>query len=275
MLLEDGNTNMRVLAVNGLKTWGTSENIPALKKALKDPSRAYAIGPTSDRGNQFRGEGYGQGLVPGQIHETWIDGTGEMKLIRGWVICSWQPDKKELPTPRLVGGSILFKSGVKSDPARLEVEPVDELASFSGAPFPLHSAVFPLDRQGAAVTNVVQRANDGLEIHAAPSQRAEIPAATRIAEVQMTREYPVKAVERDQSILHVNVEDPIGKPANELGRIDSLPNQMAGIEVETKLRDGYPSSESPFGGVDVEGDFRRMHFQRELHFASANTSRIG
>ena len=78
---------------------------------------------------------------------------------------------------------------------------------------------------------------------------------------------PLRAVERDQGVLHVDVVDPIGKRADELGRIDPLPDQVAGIEVEAELGAVVQRGQRPLGGVDVEGDFRGMDFQGELHVA--------
>ena len=43
--------------------------------------------------------------------------------------------------------------------------------------------------------------------------------------------------------------------------------QVAGIEVEAELLAVVERFERPLGGVDVEGDFGRMDFQRELDAA--------
>ncbi len=121
--------------------------------------------------------------------------------------------------------------------------------------------------KGPRVAGVVQGADDLLEIDAAAPHGAKIPAAARIAEVQMAGQDSALAVQPDDCILHVYVEDPLGELADEAGRVHSLPDQMAGIEIEAELRTVIQGLQGPLGRVQVEGDFRRMHLQRELHAA--------
>ena len=96
---------------------------------------------------------------------------------------------------------------------------------------------------------------------AAASGRAEVPAAARIAEIQMAGQNAAAAVERDDRVLDVDVVNPVGERAHELDRIDPLPEQMAGIEVEAELLALVECLERPLGRVHIEGDFGRMHFQ--------------
>ncbi len=76
-------------------------------------------------------------------------------------------------------------------------------------------------------------------------------------------------VEGDDAVLHVDVEDPIGEPANELDRIDALPEQVAGVEIEAELLPIVQRFQGSLGRVEVEGDFRGVDLQGELHPAFA------
>src|SRR5262245_51615729 len=69
-----------------------------------------------------------------------------------------------------------------------EVHSLDELTRLTRARFPVHAAVFPFDRQRTAVADLVERADDLLEVYAATARRAKIPTATRIAKRQMAAE---------------------------------------------------------------------------------------
>ena len=85
----------------------------------------------------------------------------------------------------------------------------------------------------------------------------------------MAGQNPAAAVERDDRVLDVDVINPIGKGAQKLDRIDPLPEQMAGIEIEAELFAAVERLERSLGGVQVEGDLRRMNFQGEPHAALA------
>ena len=61
----------------------------------------------------------------------------------------------------------------------------DELAGLLGARLAVHAGVFPFDRQRPVVLDLVERADDFFEVHAAAPRRAEIPAAARIAKRQV------------------------------------------------------------------------------------------
>src|SRR5262245_39861119 len=83
----------------------------------------------------------------------------------------------------------------------------------------------------------------------------------------MARKDPRAAIERHTGILHVHVVDAIREEAYELRRIDTLPQQVAGIEIEAELLAGVERIDRALGGVDIEGDFGRVHLQRELYAA--------
>ena len=82
-------------------------------------------------------------------------------------------------------------------------------------------------------------------------------------------EFPLRPLSIDDHVLDVNVINPLGKGAQKLDRIDSLPNQMAGIEVEAELFTPIERLERSLGGIEVEGDLRGMNFQREPDAALA------
>src|SRR5437762_1199711 len=66
-----------------------------------------------------------------------------------------------------------------------EVHLLDEGCRLGRAVRAIHAAIFPFHRERALVADAVERADDCLELHAAPAQRAEVPAAPRVAEVEM------------------------------------------------------------------------------------------
>ena len=72
---------------------------------------------------------------------------------------------------------LLLKRGVEGELAGGEVDPLDKLAGLLRAVETVHAHVFPLDRQRALVADLVQRADDLLEVHPAVAQRTEVPAA--------------------------------------------------------------------------------------------------
>src|SRR5205807_2372729 len=93
------------------------------------------------------------------------------------------------------------EGGVEGDFGGLEVELLDEGGSLAGAGFAVHAAVFPFDRERARVTGAVERADDLLEVHAAASGRAEVPAAARVAEAEVRGEDAGRAVQGDNGVL--------------------------------------------------------------------------
>ena len=74
-------------------------------------------------------------------------------------------------------------------------------------------------------------------IHATrfPKDFQKIPATSGITEVQVARQNAALAIQGRDRILDVYVIDPIGEGPNEFHRIDPLPMQVAGIEVEAKF----------------------------------------
>ena len=89
--------------------------------------------------------------------------------------------------------------------------------------------------RGPGVAGVVQGADDFLKVHRAAARRAEVPTAARVAEVKVAGQNAGAAVEERDRIFHVHVIDAIREGANEFHRVDALPEQMAGIEVEAEF----------------------------------------
>ena len=102
-----------------------------------------------------------------------------------------------------------FESSVESDVAGREVDLADERAGVLRAVFTVHAAVFPFDGERALVADAVQFADDLLEIDTAVARAAEVPAAVRLAEVDMAGKDARLAVERDFRVFDMDVVDAV------------------------------------------------------------------
>src|SRR5580692_803865 len=80
----------------------------------------------------------------------------------------------------------------------------------------------------------------------------------------MTRENPRAAVQRYAGVLHVHVVNAVRKEADEFGRIDPLPQQVAGVEVESEFLAAVERLDRALSRIDIECDLGRMNFQREF-----------
>ncbi len=80
---------------------------------------------------------------------------------------------------------------------------------------------------------------------------------------------PAATVELHDDVLHMHVIDAVVKRAQELDRVDALPQQVAGIEVETEFLAPLDGRQRALGGDQVEGDLGGMDFEGELHAALA------
>jgi hypothetical protein len=98
-------------------------------------------------------------------------------------------------------GSYSPNAASNARPDFLKSTPLVNCARLRGAVLAVHAAVFPFDRQRAVVADVVERADDLLEVHAAVAQRAEVPAAVGVPEVQVRAQYAGTAVERAASFM--------------------------------------------------------------------------
>src|SRR5262245_31434589 len=80
---------------------------------------------------------------------------------------------------------LLRELRVEDDLARREVEALHEAAGFGRAEFAVHAAVFPFHAEWTGVGDVIQRADDALELDIAAAYRLEVPVAVRLVEVHM------------------------------------------------------------------------------------------
>ena len=61
----------------------------------------------------------------------------------------------------------------------------------------------------------------------------------------------------------MDVIDAVGKGPQKLDRIDPLPVEMAGIEVESELLPAPEGLEGPFGGDQIVGDLGGVDLERD------------
>src|SRR6516165_9514024 len=101
-----------------------------------------------------------------------------------------------------------WSSGVK-------IKPLYELARILRAIVAVHAGILELYREGTFVTDIVESANNALPIDAAVTRRSKIPAAARIAVGKIRSEDAAAAVKRQRNIFDMNVENAIGKAAQE------------------------------------------------------------
>ena len=128
----------------------------------------------------------------------------------------------------------------------------------------VHATILPLHRERALVAGLVEGPDDLLEIDAAAARRTEVPAPAGIAEVDVAAEDPGAAIQGHDRVLDVDVVDAVMERADELHGTDALPVEVAGVEVEAEFLTVVDRCQGPLGRVDVERDFGRMDFEREL-----------
>ena len=129
----------------------------------------------------------------------------------------------------------------------------------------MHVGILPLDRQRPFIPHTVEGPDDAVEIDVATPHAPEVPTSTMITERQVGTEHTRDAVVIDRHILHVRVHDSVAEHIDELDRIDTLPEEVAGVEVEAERLVVPDGLQRRLCAVDVVGDLGWMHFQRELH----------
>ena len=115
------------------------------------------------------------------------------------------------------------------------------------------------------VANVIQRADEVVEVDVAMSRRDEVPAAPMVPERQVAGDDAGFAVAVDLGVLDVDVIDTVGEVAGKDGRVHALPDEVAGIEIEAELRPVVERFQGALGRVEVEGDLRGMDLQGEAN----------
>ena len=130
----------------------------------------------------------------------------------------------------------------------------------------VHAAVLPLDGEGALVTDLVEGADDLLEIDAPAAEGPEIPVAVGMSEVDVAAEHPGPGRPlRPPYVLHVHVVDAVPEVPDEPHVVHALVAEVAGVVVEAESLAVAQGIQRPLGRGDVEGDFRGMHLQPVLH----------
>src|SRR5262249_22497466 len=109
---------------------------------------------------------------------------------------------------------------------------------------------------------MIQRANNGLPVQAAPPRRTKVPAAARIAIWQVRAEQPISAVQGQGNVLHVHMENPVRKPTDELDPIHTLPETTARGGSEAELLSPAEGIEGHLGRVQAKSYLPRVHFKR-------------
>ncbi len=160
--------------------------------------------------------------------------------------------------------SLFVKRSVKGTITGAEIKTLGEPASFGCAKLAFHPAVFPLDAERPFVTDNIESTNDLFEVHTAATGASEVPTTTWVAKVQVTGQNTAATVECLYRVFDVYVVDAIRERSDELYWIDSLPDQVARIKVESELFTMAQRLKSSLGGIDIERNLGRVHFQREL-----------
>jgi len=97
-----------------------------------------------------------------------------------------------------------------------KIQFADEGAAFRRAVNAIHSAIFPFDRERAAIADVVQRDDDVFKFNVAVAERAEIPEAARVGEIRVAAEHADRAVTvSPPNVFHVRVENAVAEFADE------------------------------------------------------------
>ena len=151
----------------------------------------------------------------------------------------------------------------EADGGRWEGSFAQQGEGFAGAELALHAAIFPFDGEWAIVTDVVEGAQDGVEIHFAAAGGDEIPATARITEGQVAGEAGIAAVEVARAVFDVDVEDAFREGMDQLNGVDALGDEVAGVEVDAKGGVAIDGGEGGGEGVDVVGDFGGVDFEGE------------
>ena len=113
--------------------------------------------------------------------------------------------------------------------------------------------------------DVVQRHDDLLEVDVAVAERAKIPETPRIRKGGVSAEHADGAIAvTPPSVLHMRVEDAVGKGADELDVIHALVAKVRGVVVETESLMATYRFDRTLGRSNVESDFGWVNFQREV-----------
>lgn len=158
-----------------------------------------------------------------------------------------------------------IKSGIKGDAAGWEVEFPNKGSSFGGAVDAVHANVFPFDRKGAVVADVIESDDDVFKLDIASPWGSEVPVSASIAKVRVAAKDADRAVAvAPPSVFHVDMIDSIGEFADEANVIDPLISEVRGVEIKAKAWVVVDGVESALSGCDIKSDFSGVDFECEV-----------
>src|SRR5262249_51416010 len=112
-----------------------------------------------------------------------------------------------------LGCGLALERGVEGAARRGEIDFAAGLRGGARAVLPIHARVLPLHRQGALIPNVVERADQLLKVDLAVAGRAELPAATSVAEIDVTAQDAGLPVSPYEGVFDVRMVDAVGEAA--------------------------------------------------------------
>src|SRR6056297_313485 len=126
---------------------------------------------------------------------------------------------------------------VKSNVRRLKINFLNKLRCLFCTNFPVHSGVFPFDRQGACITNVIECPDDIFKMDLSPAQAPEIPVAPVVTKFCMAAENAnARLFVAPVNIFHVYMENAVGKFIDEFYVVHMLVSKMTGVIIKSESR---------------------------------------
>src|SRR5579859_4013365 len=129
---------------------------------------------------------------------------------------------------------LLFEGGIEGLLRGREIKPFHECRGLWCSLGTLHAAIFPLHGEWPLIADTVEGADNLLELDAVASRGAEIPAAARIAEVQVRAKNAGAPIKVACRVLDMYIVDAVGKGFKKQYGINKLVMQMTGVEVNAK-----------------------------------------
>src|SRR3954468_1721701 len=163
------------------------------------------------------------------------------------------------------GGSVAGgEGGVERGLRGLDLgEPADEPERVGGADGAVHPGVLPLDADRAGVADGVEHPEDRLPWDVAVTGGDEVPTAPRVRPGQVRAQPAVAAVELLHRLLAVHVVDPVAEVPEEADRVEVLPDEVAGVEVQPEGRPVPDRGHRGDGRPAVVRDLARGDLVRE------------
>ena len=127
----------------------------------------------------------------------------------------------------------------------------DELQGLRPSGESIHSGVFPLHRHRVLISDEVQHPEDALPGHVAVAGRDEIPSSAGVGPRQVGSESTVAPVELLARLLQVHVVDPVLEVPQESDRVEVLPHEVTGVEVQSESRPVADGLQRPLRGPVV------------------------